>query len=276
MKFKDKVINSLAVYRKNKLGINELGVFNYRGQELLKEHILPTNFKTHNIIQNYRDSFYSSPSSEIEFHKYYHHLNSSQALCINLFFPLIQENKLSLILNLLRIPKQPITEACFEKESDLEIGAGRKTNFDFYLCLSNQTKIFFEIKYTESEFGKANNDNEHRAKYANTYQPLLTNKDFIKPEFCNVDKFLDSYQIMRNLCHITETSFVVFVYPKANEKINLQAQSACDDMLTEKGKNRFKILTLEAAADDILGQLKEPMLQEHYNEFKGKYLNYIM
>jgi len=135
LSFKEKVINSLAVYRKEKLKINEPGIFKYKGQELLKEHILPVKFKTHNIIENYRGAFYSSPSSEIDFHKYYHHLNSSQALCINLFFPLIIENKLSFILELLDIPKQLITEVYFEKESSLEIGAGRKTNFDFYLAI---------------------------------------------------------------------------------------------------------------------------------------------
>jgi len=274
LSFKEKVINSLGVYRREQLKIKEPGIFKYRGQELLKEHILPTKFKTHNIIQNYRDSFYSSPSSEIDFHKYYHHLNSSQALCINLFFPLILEDKLSVILELLDIPKQPVTEVYFEKESDLEIGAGRKTNFDFYMRLSDKTKIYFEIKYTESEFGKAKNDNEHRVKYANTYQPLLKNNSFIKTEYSNVDKFLDSYQIMRNLCHISENSFVVFVYPKANAKIHLQAQSARENILTDKGKNKFKILTLETAVNDIPGQLKETRLQEHYKEFKCKYLNY--
>lgn len=274
MRFKEKIINSLGVYKREKLKIDELGIFKYRGKNLPKEHILPIGFKTHNIIQNYRDSFYSSPISKIDFHKYYHHLNSSQALCINLFFPLFLEDKLSLILELLEIPKQPITEVYFEKESDLETGSGRKTNFDFYMCLADKTKIYFEIKYTEAEFGKAKNDNEHQAKYANTYQPLLKNNSFIKTEFNNVDKFLNSYQIMRNLCHISENSFVVFVYPIANEKINSQALYARNNILTDKGKRKFKILTLETALNDIFGQLDLIKLQEHYKEFSSKYLNY--
>jgi Restriction Endonuclease associating with ARP len=237
LSFKEKAIKSLELYKKEKLGINELGIFKYRGQELLKNHILPTEFKTHNIIEFYRDSFYSSSNSQIDFHKYYHHLNSSQALCINLFFPLIAEGQLSLVLDLLNIPRQATVEASFEKESDVEVGGGRKTNFDFYLHLSNNFKVYFEIKYTESEFGKAKNDNEHRDKYVKTYLPLLKNNDYINPEFSDVNNFLDSYQIMRNLSHINEDSFVVFVYPEANKKIHLQAQSAQENILTHMSLN---------------------------------------
>ncbi|GAI49533.1 unnamed protein product, partial [marine sediment metagenome] len=87
--------------------------------------------------------------SKISFHKYFHHLNSSQALCINLFFPLIVEEKLDVILELLEIPKNTITNACFEKESDIEIVAGtdRKTNFDFYLQLANDRPKTSFCKY---------------------------------------------------------------------------------------------------------------------------------
>lgn len=180
---------------------------------------MPTKLKSFNVIEDYRDEFYSSACSEIDFHKYYHHLNSSQALCINLFFPLIVDDKLFLILDLLDIPRQPIKEARFEKESDVETGSGRKTNFDFYICLADNTKIYFEIKYTEAEFGKAKNDPEHRFKFTNTYEPLLKNNPYVKCEYSDVNKFLDSYQIMRNLCHINGNSFVVFVYPKANKRL---------------------------------------------------------
>ena len=274
MSFQEKVQNTLGVYRKEKLGIQEAGFFRYRGKDLLKEHILPTKFRTHNIIQHYRDAFFSSSSSQIDFHKYFHHLNSSQALCINFFFPLMLEDKLGLILDLLGIPKKSITGTYFEKESDLETGAGRRTNFDFYIQLSDNTKVYFEIKYSEAEFGKAKNDDEHRVKYANTYQPLLKNNGFIKPEYSEMDAFLDSYQIMRNLCHINDNSFVVFVYPKANQKIHLQTQSAHENMLTDKGKSKFKVLPLETITDEILRQVQSTRLQEHYKEFKVKYLSY--
>jgi len=274
LSFSEKVKNVLSLYRKENLGIQEAGFFRYREQDLLKEHILPTKFRTHNIIQHYRDSFFSSSSSKIDFHKYFHHLNSSQALCINLFFPLILEGKLDLVLDLLGIPKNPITGTNFEKKSDLETGAGRRTNFDFYIRLSDNTKVYFEIKYSEAEFGKAKNDDAHRVKYVNTYQPLLINNCFIKPEYREMAAFLDSYQIMRNLCHINDNSFVVFIYPKANQKIHLQTQSVHENILTDKGKSKFKVLPLETTTDEILRQVQSTRLQEHYKEFKVKYLSY--
>jgi hypothetical protein len=272
--FKENVMNSLDVYRREELGISEAGVFRYKGRDLIKEHILPVNFKAHNIIENYRKSFYASSSSKIDFHRFYHHLNSSQALCINLFFPLMVENKLSLILDQLNIPKQAITEATFEKESDIESGSGRKTNFDFYLRLEDNTRVYFEIKYTESEFGKAKKDDEHRLKFTGTYLPLVKNNDYIKPAYKSVDSFLDSYQIMRNLCHIDEKSFVVFVYPKANKKIHSQAESVPDNILTELGQNKFRALVLETAIDELLRQVETEKLEDHYQEFKDKYLSH--
>jgi hypothetical protein len=273
LSFQKNVKNTLGLYRKEKLGIEKPGFYKYRGQNLLKEHILPTEFKAYNIIQYYRDSFFSSLSSQIKFHKYFHHLNSSQALCINFFFPLMLDDKLDLILDLLQIPKRTITGAHFEKESDLETNAGRRTNFDFFMQLSDNTKIYFEIKYSEAEFGKAKNDNEHRVKYTNTYHPLLKNNSFIKPEYVDIDKFLDSYQIMRNLCHINDKSYIVFVFPKENQNIHLQTQSAQKKILTDKGRDKFKILLLEAAVDEILRQVQSTKLQEHYREFQIKYLN---
>lgn len=275
MNFQEMVKCSLGTYRKENLGIQDAGEFRYRGRDIPKEHILPTEYMTSNIIKDIRDDFYSSSISHIDFHKYFHHLNSSQALCINLFFPLIFEEKLHLILDLLGIPKDPITDACFEKESEMETGVGRKTNFDFYLRLSKATKVYFEIKYTESEFGKAINDSEHRAKFANTYLPLLKDNGYINPEFRDANRFLDSYQIMRNLCHIGEHSFVVFIYPEANHKIHNQAQTAREINLTDEGRSKFRILTLESTIDEILKQVQTSRLKKHYQEFKVKYLSYM-
>jgi len=274
LSFQEKIKNTLGLYRKERLGIEKPGFFRYRGQNLLKEHILPTELKKYNIIQYYRDSFFSSSSSQIKFHKYFHHLNSSQALCINFFFPLMLDDKLDLILDLLQIPKRTITGAHFEKESDLETGAGRRTNFDFYMQLADNTKIYFEIKYTEAEFGKAKNDDEHKVKYTKTYCPLLKNNSFIKPEYYEIEKFLNSYQIMRNLCHINDNSYVVFAFPKENQNIHLQTQSAQKKIVTEKGRDKFRILLLEEAIDEVLRQVKSSKLQEHYREFQVKYLNY--
>lgn len=277
MNFQENVKKILGTYRKEQLGIEETGIFRYRGRDLLKDHILPKKHANHNIISQYRDDFFSSSKSQINFHKYFHHLNSSQALCINLFFPLIVEKQIDIILEILEIPQNTVINACFEKESDIEKVAetDRKTNFDFFLQLDNNLKVYFEIKYSESEFGKAKNDEEHIVKFSRTYQPLLRNNSFIRTEYKDMDTFLGSYQIMRNLVHLNYKNFVVFLYPEANRNIHRQAQIAYESILSDNGKERFKILLLEKVIDDIMKRIKTNKLLDHYKEFKNKYLHYI-
>lgn len=273
MKFQEHIKQKLGIYREKNLGISEAGIFRYRGKNLSKEHILPLEFTKFNIIENYREEFYSSTKAQINFHKYFYHLNSSQALCINLFFPLIFENKLNLLLELLGIPISEPIESCFEKESQIEIGNGRKTNFDFFIQLPEGTKIYFEIKYTEEEFGKTKDDNEHKDKFKETYQPLLKNNAFIKKEYHEMSSFFDKYQIMRNLCHIDEHSYVIFVYPIENTKVHNQALFAQNELLTDKGKKNFQIMPIQTIVNNILKNESAEKIQNHYGNFNEKYLS---
>ena len=272
MKFQEQVKQRLGIYREKDLCIPNAGIFYYRGKKLPKEHILPQEFGKYNIIEHYREEYYSSSDSKINFHKYFHHLNSSQALCINLFFPLVFENKLNILSKLLGIPLNEPIESCFEKESELEKGNRRKTNFDFYMQSSDGTKIYFEIKYTEEEFGKAKNDREHRVKFTEIYQPLLGNNIFINKKFHEMKSFFDNYQIMRNLCHINDQSYVVFVYQTKNVKIHKQALFAQSEILTDQGKRKFKIIPIKKISDNILENDSSSKIQSHYRAFNDKYL----
>ena len=201
MSFKDNQLKQLAIYKNKILKISQDGVFNYRGKIIYKAHILPINMIKKNIIIPYRQNFYNSNYSDIKFHRFFHHLNSSQALCINLFYPLIKENKFNVISNnLLGIKKFLPIKYCFEKESNIEqvIHGGLKTNFDFY-TQDNQTELFFEIKFTENVFGKSQKDKRHKEKFKLTYTRLLNNNPYINSEYCNVDEFLEHYQIRESV-----------------------------------------------------------------------------
>jgi len=271
MKFQDQIKQQLVTYRKNDLGIKEEGFFSYRGKKIPKGHVLPLEFREFNILEHYRDKFYSSPESNIHFHQYFHHLNSSQALCINLFFPLVFENKLNILSKVLSIPINEPVEACFEKESQLEKGNRRKTNFDFYIQLSDATKIYFEVKYTEEEFGMAKDDGEHTIKFKETYEPLLENNIFINKEYHNMSSFLSKYQIMRNLCHVADNSHVVFVYPEENINIHRQALFAQNEILTDKGRNKFHIIPISTIVNFIINSKPSRRMQKQYYEFIKKY-----
>ena len=73
---------------------------NWRGK--FYPHILPKEKKDLNIIEGIRNDFWPYLNkTDIKLHQYFHHLNSSQALCFNLFFPLIknEENLLTYLIH---------------------------------------------------------------------------------------------------------------------------------------------------------------------------------
>lgn len=272
MTYQNKVKDHLSKYKEVALKIEEKGAYNYQGRELYYNHILPKRYLELNILEPYRDSFYGSIYSNISFHKYFHHLNSSQALCINLFYPLIVEGRLDLVLKILDLPEMDIKHAQFEFESDLENNDGRKTNFDFYMKVLGSIRIYIELKYTEQNFGSAKNDQTHSDKYLKTYLPLLRDNRFIKNEFKTMDHFLRNYQVMRNLVHLGESDYVIFLYPEANLKIHEQAKRAYDEMLTDEGKERLKLISLVKTVEYFADNKSVEQLKDYYNSFKAKYL----
>lgn len=93
---KEKIIKSLEMYNKSKLKNNVPGEYYYKGKVLPKYHILPVSMADKNIIAPYDSDLRTS--DYIKRHRYFHHLNSSQAMCINFFYPLIKEKQLELVL----------------------------------------------------------------------------------------------------------------------------------------------------------------------------------
>ena len=143
MNFQKIVKENLCNYKHHKLQIKKPGIYNYRGDELKYDHILPKDLKHLNVIKHYRSDFFNSDLSKISYHKYFHHLNSSQALCVNLFFPLIVSDETRIISELLELPTKSIKSPCFEFVSDIELTKqySRKTNFDFFCKLSDKLKM---------------------------------------------------------------------------------------------------------------------------------------
>lgn len=276
--FQTKIKEHLGVYKRNTLKILENGIFNYKGKELLYEHILPEVNKELNIIEKYRTDFFQSDYKNINLHKYFHHLNSSQAMCINFFYPLIKENLLESILDVIRIKGEinyNSNDICFEKESELEINAKRKTNFDFYIKLTSGVKIYFEIKFTENEFGKAKHDVEHKNKFNDIYMPLIKNNPCIKEIFKTEDIFLKNYQVMRNIAHISEDSYVVFIYPKENKGIRKAALAAREEIIESGWGAHFILFTWDDLINELKYSVSSKELTEYYNkEFSDKYLKY--
>ena len=246
--FQSKVKKHLGEYKKDILKTQEDGVFIYRGKEILYEHIIPSGKEHLNIIEKYRNDFFASSfSKNMTFHRYFHHLNSSQAMCINCFYPLIKEQLLELVLKAVGINgsiNYNSNDICFEKESELEKSFERKTNFDFYIKLDSEVKLFFEIKYTENGFGKAKLDKEHIDKFNSTYKSILEQNSAIEENFKSEETFLNNYQIMRNLLNINKNSYVIFIYPDENKIVKEEALSA-KRMIKCEWQNHFILFTWE-------------------------------
>jgi hypothetical protein len=97
--FRNLACEHLAQYKPAVLGVQEDGLFHYRGRDIRKNHILPIAHRDKNILERYRTRFWSSDFAKVKLHRFFYHLKSSQALCMNLFNPLIAENTLGLFLN---------------------------------------------------------------------------------------------------------------------------------------------------------------------------------
>jgi hypothetical protein len=211
----------------------------------------------------------------MKYHRYFHHLISSQAMCINFFYPLIKEKLLDEIITILGIKGEVNynnCDVCFEKESELEKGTQSKINFDFYIKLKSGVRIFFEIKYTERDFGKAKNDTAHRKKFYNIYLPILKENKSIRSRWKTEERFLNNYQLMRNLIHINKYSYVVFIYPSENKGISNASIKARKEIIENGWKNHYILFTWEDLVEQLITRLNSNELIDYYKkEFSNKY-----
>jgi hypothetical protein len=218
---------------------------------------------------------------EISLHRYFHHLNSSQALCLNLFLPLIHEGKVNWFLEHRKIPfSSGDLHARFEEESpwedDKKGGPKRKTSFDFYVEWAEQSSsqhVFVEVKYSEQRFGGAKDDKAHQAKFSEVYESLLarSHEFFSKDHAIDCSEFLCNYQILRNLVHIRENSHVVFLVPKGNRGVVEPVKRAMEKYLSSAGQERCHLVFLEDFLDDLLIRTKGTVLETHFRAFEDRY-----
>lgn len=272
MSYKDDIKDHLSDYRLRKMGHLDKGVWKRKDTIYKFNHILPKkdNVVKLNILEPYRKLFYESELSRISYHRFFHHLNSSQAMCINFFFPLFIERKLELILDVIGLRNDSVDyeTVCFEKESNIE-KKGRRTSFDFYLKTKKGKNIFFEIKYTEYAFGKAKKDIIHKEKYKSEYSNKCLN---INENFSDQDSFLTNYQLLRNLIHISKDSYVILLHPKDNKRISKESRFAKFSLIKNEFQNHVIDLTWEELFDFSEKEIKDSEnLKTQMFEFNEKY-----
>ena len=185
------------------------------------------------------------------------HLNSSQVMCYNFFRPMMtvtepksrwgyaNQELVKFIQESIGIALSEKAKCQFEyedyvtkkefKKVAIYKGKGENSQFDFFIH-DGATKIYFEIKYTESSFGSWSGRQisehsiiNHCAYVERGYKELVlkspfltqeckdTIRSFKEVEFANPrNPFNLQYQLFRNALKADATTYTVFIYPSAN------------------------------------------------------------
>lgn len=274
-------------------------------RELPYDHILPIEQKEKNIIQAFRDSFWTYYNgTDIKLHQYFHHLNSSQALCFNFFFPLFHYDKRFLTYVLYRIleveptyrtstvnldklflTKNDIDSDTFATQLDEEfiinnaflscefekiLDTAEATNFDFYINQLNGHRVLFEIKYTETYFSKTVADQRHIKKYKAIYRPKL--EKLLQPEFLTQEFVFKNYQVVRNLSYIDDFTTVVFLFPEANQALS-GTEGLIRKILLPDFVQHTRVIHIENLTRQILQSDYLKQLHPIFDTFKQIYID---
>jgi len=233
-------------------------------------HIFPEDKWKLNLLTPYEYELEKYiEEKKIKKHTDFHHLNSSQAMCLNFFYPLIKEKELDIILKIIGFDKDEkvnYNSVCFEKKSKVE--KKNKTCFDFYLETESEKKLFFEIKYSEQDFGKGNENEERKKKFENDYK---NNLNSIKDKFHNSKDFLENYQILRNLVCINDDSYVCFLYPSENKAIKNKSKDVPSNFLKAEFHKNFKNITWEELVSFTDKESENQNIKKQLKKFKEKY-----
>jgi len=249
-KFADRVKRHMSKYRQEQLDINETGTWRNNGKAY--GHILPGGKRKANILEAIRNGFWDDypdyAIQGVELHPGFHHLTSSQAMCLNLFYPFVLDNgkEAGTLQEALGLPVRP-AHLWFEKVLRPEEG----TSFDFYMEYQDGAKVFFELKYTETEFGSARMDAAHMRKYEKIYRPLLDR--LLVPDKRDDPKFFfRHYQIFRNLLYLLEHegNHVFFIIPRKNANLRYVLRVIREPVMPEF-EGRIHFITLESVVERL-------------------------
>jgi hypothetical protein len=122
----------------------------------------------------------------------------------------------------------------------------------------------------------AKSDKAHIEKFEKVYRSRLIGR--FEESFCCAERFLEHYQIARNVWHLNEAAgdIAVFLFPKANTRLR-QEEPLIKACALEPFRSRIRIVYLEDIVVDPLKTLKsdEMVRRQQLEEFRAKYLSFI-
>ena len=273
MSYQDRLRAHLSKYKFRVLGVTASGTWKgpRTGAVAGHPHVLPAEHARLNILAPYRERFWAefAGGEGRPLQGDFAHLNSSQAMCFNLFYPLVVDRAwaAAFVQNVLGVKDTPRTLA-FEYVEDPE----ENTHFDFFVQLDSGAKIYFETKLAELGFGTVDLDAQARERLRQLYAPRLAG--LVDARWLEPDAFFRRYQLLRNFAVLDRPDNLLYlVVPRANESIS-QALRILPELTAGALQERVRVLHLEDALERVKPLLRgrDEALKNHYREFREKYL----
>jgi restriction endonuclease-like protein len=271
MSYQDDLIAHLIEYKRNRLGAPPAGTYRYRGRDVRREHILPIEARRLNFLEESREEIVSFLRSnpQVKLHKYFHHLNSSQAFALNLFVPFFEGGPAASTA-LLSALGQHATLVGWEPESVPD--TAEETNLDAVWDTSDGARTFCEVKLSERDFGKARLDTRHLDKLRDIYLPRLA--QYLSPELHEAPSFFESYQVLRNIWHMVGApdGRLVFLIPLGNSKLQTMLKAVIS-RVSEKVRDRIRAAAIEEVLDRLSSDTRNPPhFRAYAQELREKYV----
>lgn len=214
---------------------------------------------------------------EIKYHDGAAHLNSSQVVCISFFKKFFEKEEWEqYLVNALKnigvpLSSDEIESAIFEYEPNSK----ERTNFDFYMVMSDGSRVSMEIKFTEAEFGGISPDKNDPEKYSRKWTEIYKGMVDDSPYLCcTEDDFYRNYQVNRNIAFAREGDVVLFLTPRANDAKGLVEGRGYIDSFTKEYSN-IRNIYWEDLVEELMKLISEKELVDYYTKFKEKYIDVL-
>jgi hypothetical protein len=263
--YQERLNRHLASYKSEILGISELGMYRHRDRELSYEHILPLEHAWKNVFEPISERLRTHVSGPppIKLHRYFHHLNSSQAFAFNFFFPYLwgSAEAAEVLLTALGM-NGPAINACFEMIPNQAEG----TNVDV-AWRKTSGQVYCEVKLSEAEFGTADADDRHRDKLTKIYRPVLDGA--VAEHALEETYFFEHYQLLRNVALVAADpkAELLFLLPADNKPLVEQLATFLP-VITEDLRRRISVVYVEEAIQRLVAAHRS----EHALHLQRKYV----